>query len=133
MGCSLEQDVLMTDTRAHRTTSSSRGLPPPEEPWPYKNQNQRGDEQIVQVLFWQNLTGRHSPCSAACSARDSRRGMMMSWKHRLVSSESLACSAIFWRLRHVSTTTSSEKPTLPGATHHNSSVHPSLVCVWANN
>lgn len=37
VGCSLEQDVLMTDASAHKTTSSSRGLPPTVEPLPSKD------------------------------------------------------------------------------------------------
>lgn len=114
-----------------------------------------GDKQIFFLGFlllpnlnrrkhlWKETSGRwqsvavggsrwHSPCRAACSARESRRGMTMSWKHRLVSSVSLAFSAILWRLRHVSTTTSSEKPTPPAATRHNSITTQLNVSVWVS-
>lgn len=50
VGCSLEQDALMTDTRAHRTSSSSRGLPPPEEPWPAKAANKKAISRFSGVL-----------------------------------------------------------------------------------
>lgn len=38
VGCSLEQEVLMTETMAHRTTSSRRGLRRPDDPSPARHQ-----------------------------------------------------------------------------------------------
>lgn len=39
VGCSLEQDVLMTETMAHRTASSRRGLRRLGDPSPAKHQH----------------------------------------------------------------------------------------------
>lgn len=101
---------------ADRTASSTRGFERPGGRSPARDADVTTERTGCTP---KDGGGGRSPWSAACSARDSRRGTTTSWKHRPDSSVSGTCSAIVWRLRHADTTSSTEKETSPGARRNN--------------